>query len=70
LIAKHVTPCVGLVQLLVLDMAPHAAVNETVEHAGRGAGALVNAVLRRVTRERDQLLAKRDTLPLHTRFLT
>jgi 16S rRNA (cytosine967-C5)-methyltransferase len=57
----------GLVQLLVLDMAPHAAVNETVEHAGR-AGALVNAVLRRVTRERDALLAKRDTLPLHIRF--
>ena len=56
----------GLVQLLVLDMAPHAAVNETVEHAGR-AGALVNAVLRRALREKEQLLAARDVAPLHVR---
>lgn len=56
----------GLVQLLVLDMAPHAAVNETVEHAGR-AGALVNAVLRRALREKVQLLAARDAAPLHIR---
>jgi len=52
----------GLVQLLVLDMAPHAAVNETVEHAGR-AGALVNAVLRRALREKDALYAARDAAP-------
>lgn len=56
----------GLVQLLVLDMAPHAAVNETVEHAGR-AGALVNAVLRRALREKEQLLAARDAAPVHIR---
>lgn len=56
----------GLVQLLVLDMAPHAAVNETVEHAGR-AGALVNAVLRRALREKEQLLAARAAAPLHVR---
>ena len=57
----------GLVQLLVLDMAPHAAVNETVEHAGR-AGALVNAVLRRALREKEALFAARDVAPIHTRF--
>ncbi len=53
----------GLHQLLFLDgMAEHAAVHESVElakaaGAGRGAG-LVNAVLRRATREGRQLLAE------------
>ena len=56
----------GLAQLLVLDMTPHAAVNETVEYAGR-AGALVNAVLRRALREKEQLLAARDAAPLAIR---
>lgn len=52
----------GLVQLLILDVPPHAAVNETVGIAGP-ASALVNAVLRRVTREKDALLAQRSALP-------
>lgn len=52
----------GLLQLLFLDgVAEHAAVHESVELAkgggtGRGAG-LVNAVLRRATREGPELLA-------------
>lgn len=56
----------GLAQLLILDMAPHAAVNETVEYAGR-AGALVNAVLRRALREKEELFAARTRAPLHIR---
>ena len=44
----------GLTQLMFTDVAPHAAVNETVSlcsgRLGRGRG-LVNAVLRRATRE-------------------
>jgi 16S rRNA (cytosine967-C5)-methyltransferase len=54
----------GVAQLLLLEMPVHAAVNETVECAGR-ARKLVNAVLRRTDRERTELLALRDTLPLH-----
>jgi 16S rRNA (cytosine967-C5)-methyltransferase len=53
----------GLFQLLYLDSVPaHAAVDEAVELAkthGRG-GGLVNAVLRRATREAAGLLAKLD----------
>lgn len=52
----------GLAQLLILQMPPHAVVNETVELAGRARG-LVNAVLRRAGRERDALLAERGSLP-------
>jgi 16S rRNA (cytosine967-C5)-methyltransferase len=55
---------IGVAQLLLLEMPVHAAVNETVECAGR-ARKLVNAVLRRTDRERAELLAYRDSLPLH-----
>jgi 16S rRNA (cytosine967-C5)-methyltransferase len=51
---------VGLFQLLYLDrVAPHAAVDESVELAkrhSRGGSGLVNAVLRRAAREREGLL--------------
>jgi 16S rRNA (cytosine967-C5)-methyltransferase len=52
----------GLVQLLVLEMAPHAAVNETVSIAGR-IRTLVNAVLRRAQREREALLQEASQQP-------
>ena len=52
----------GLAQLLILEMPPHAVVNETVELAGRARG-LVNAVLRRADRERENLMAERSQLP-------
>lgn len=58
---------IGLVQLLILDVPEHAAVNETVAAAGPSA-SIINAVLRRVTREKDALLAQRDTLPPEVRF--
>jgi 16S rRNA (cytosine967-C5)-methyltransferase len=54
----------GLYQLLYLDgIADHAAVNESVELAkrsGRGGAGLVNAVLRRATREGRELIASLD----------
>jgi 16S rRNA (cytosine967-C5)-methyltransferase len=54
----------GLMQLLLLDgVAEHAAVHESVELAkrhARGGSGLVNAVLRRATREGRDLLAALD----------
>ncbi len=53
----------GLLQILFMDgVADHAAVNESVElakMAGAPAG-LVNAVLRRATREKEEMLAELD----------
>ena len=57
----------GLAQLLILDMTPHAAVHETVEHVGRS-GGLVNAVLRRALRDKGALLELRDAAPAHIRY--
>ncbi len=57
----------GLTQLLILDLPPYAAVNETVKLAPH-AGALVNAILRRAQRESIQLFDEVATLPLHLRF--
>lgn len=57
----------GLAQLLILDLPPYAAVNETVKLAPH-AGALVNAILRRAQRESIQLFDEVATLPLHVRF--
>ena len=57
---------IGLAQLFILDLAPHAAVNETVAIAGKARG-LVNAVLRRADRERDALSARAERLPLAQR---
>ncbi|MDB6120365.1 MAG: rRNA ((967)-C(5))-methyltransferase [Verrucomicrobiaceae bacterium] len=59
--AEWILRC-GLVQLLILNMPPHAVVNETVGLAGRVRG-LVNAVLRRADRERPAIMAERPTLP-------
>jgi 16S rRNA (cytosine967-C5)-methyltransferase len=54
----------GLYQVLFLrGVAEHAAVNESVELAkqfSRGGATLVNAILRRAARERDELLAALD----------
>ena len=55
---------IGVYQLFILDRVPdHAAVSQTVEIAierlGKSAGGLVNAILRRLARERERW----DTLP-------
>ena len=57
----------GLAELLLLDMAEHATVNETVALAGRASG-LVNAVLRRACREKGALRREVETLPATIRF--
>ena len=60
---------VGAVQLLFLDVSPHAAVKETVdvlrmkhkqvrEHIPESKIKFVNAILRRISREKDQLIAQ------------
>lgn len=56
----------GLAGAILLDHAPHAAVNECVNLAGRARG-LVNALLRRALRERAELQALRESAPLHVR---
>jgi 16S rRNA (cytosine967-C5)-methyltransferase len=56
----------GLVQLHLMGMPEHAAVNETVALAGRARG-LVNAVLRRSLRERDELQRLRREAPASVR---
>jgi 16S rRNA (cytosine967-C5)-methyltransferase len=56
----------GIAQLLLLEMPAHAVVNETVNQAGKARG-LVNAVLRRVDRERIPLLARMDRLSIAER---
>ena len=53
----------GLYQVLLMRVPDHAAVNETVELARPRARAMVNAVLRRAVREREELLAIPKTLP-------
>jgi 16S rRNA (cytosine967-C5)-methyltransferase len=57
----------GLAQLLFLETPPHAAVSETVDlvRDGRFRG-LVNAVLRRVSREGKDLLSGEDAARLNT----
>jgi 16S rRNA (cytosine967-C5)-methyltransferase len=57
----------GLYQLLRTRIPQHAAVNETVNAAGR-ARAVVNAVLRRFLREEKALLASVDQAPVGVRL--
>jgi 16S rRNA (cytosine967-C5)-methyltransferase len=58
---------VAVAQLLFLNIAPHAAINEAVTAAGRYPQykGLVNAVLRRISREKDELLASQDDIRLN-----
>jgi len=55
---------IGAVQLLVLDIPPHAAVSSTVEVLrNRKRKAFVNAVLRKLVR-----VGEADDIPLHIRY--
>lgn len=56
----------GLTELLLLNVAEHAAVNENVNLGGRASG-LVNAVMRRSCREREELLCAANQLDTKTR---
>ncbi|MGJ8674169.1 16S rRNA (cytosine(967)-C(5))-methyltransferase RsmB [Rubritalea sp.] len=59
---------VGLFQLLIMGLPDHASVNETVNSARKGIRGLINALLRRTIRERDELLAMVDQLPIEVRY--
>ena len=63
---------IGAVQLIFMPkVAAYAAVAETVQAvkpAGKGAAALVNAVLRRILRERDALMAGLAAQPVWVRL--
>ena len=64
---------VGLYQLLFMDIEAYAAINETVEAAksrsgGEAAAKMVNAVLRRAQREREQILQSLEKQPAHIRL--
>ncbi|MBT3170083.1 MAG: MFS transporter [Rhodospirillaceae bacterium] len=61
----------GAAQLLFLDTAPHAAVDSAVKQTAKSPHAalkgLVNALLRRLSRESSALLAAQDAARLNTR---
>jgi 16S rRNA (cytosine967-C5)-methyltransferase len=57
----------GLYQLLRTRIPQHAAVNETVEAAGRGR-SVVNAVLRRFLREEKEMLETLESAPVGVRL--
>lgn len=59
---------VGIFQLYILGLPDHAAVNETVNSARKGIRGLINAVLRRAIREREEQLTKIPELPTNIRF--
>lgn len=64
---------VGLYQLLMMDdVEPYAAVNETVEAAralcGEAQAGFVNAILRRALREKEHLIGSLDAQPPHIRL--
>ncbi|MEO1857549.1 MAG: 16S rRNA (cytosine(967)-C(5))-methyltransferase RsmB [Rubritalea sp.] len=59
---------VGLFQLLIMGLPDHAAVNETVNSARKGIRGLINALLRRTIREREEMLASVDSLAPAIRY--
>ncbi|VGO17360.1 Ribosomal RNA small subunit methyltransferase B [Pontiella desulfatans] len=65
---------VGLYQLLFMDnVEQYAAISETVNAAkdhpgGTGASKMINAVLRRAQREKEQVLAELEKQPAHIRL--
>lgn len=56
---------VGMYQLIYMDVETYAAVNETVEACSKNSRGFVNAILRRVDREEDQLFRQLDKAPVH-----
>lgn len=59
---------VGLSQLLILGIADHAAVNETVNCGKAPVRGLINAVLRQAITRRKRLLEELDDLPAPVRY--
>jgi 16S rRNA (cytosine967-C5)-methyltransferase len=64
---------VGLYQLLFMDVEAYAAINETVEAAkarpgGDAASRMINAILRRTQREKDEVLQSLEKQPPFVRY--
>jgi len=59
---------VGIYQVLFMGVADHAAVNETVEGIRKGIRGLVNACLRRLLREKEELEKTAESLPLNVKY--
>lgn len=59
---------VGILQLLIMGLPDHAAVNETVNSARKGIRGLINAILRNTIRSREKFLAQVETLPPAIRY--
>lgn len=61
---------VGLCQIFIMGLPPHAAVSETVKLIPKRTRGVVNAILRASLRQRDEIEAEREKLPLSVRFST
>lgn len=61
---------VGLSQIFVMELPPHAAVSETVKLAPKRTRGVVNAILRSALRQRKEFEEERNSLPLSVRFST
>ncbi len=61
---------IGLCQLMVMRLAEHAAVSETVRLAPQRVRGVVNGILRNAARRKEEFLAERETLPLPVRYST
>ncbi len=59
---------VGIYQVLFMGIADHAAVNETVEGVRKGVRGLINACLRRLLREKEELLSGAESLPPNIKY--
>lgn len=59
---------IGIYDLLLSKTKPHAAVNETVSLAKKREKGLVNAILRRITRETEALESLADKVPPATQY--
>ncbi len=61
---------VGLCQIFVMELPPHAAVSETVKLVPNRTRGVVNAILRSSLRQRKEIETERESLPLSVRFST
>lgn len=60
----------ALYQIFIMEQPEYAVVNETVSIAPARGRGLVNGMLRSALRQKEEILAERETLPLHVRYST
>lgn len=60
----------ALFQIFIMEQPEYAVVNETVSIAPARGRGLVNGMLRSALRQKEDILAERETLPLHVRYST